>query len=387
MKEWWNNCCESYGPAIVGGLFLCIADLVQNDRQGQIMKVGGVLKRTLVPNSDIEGWLGLLAVLLLSAALCWVFRPATRGDAFAKGASVFAILAALVPANVRPGASLTSPDNSGKPPASALSLLWLPVSRAHAQSVIPMNPVAKARIAVGGSGGLEQDVAGRIQSSGLSVWLIDPESGQEVAFERVKIDHFVISKPPKRYILEVELDGFRRMRTELDLKGDPQSYDLKLTERGGILSSVQRLLPAARPDLVLNKGETFKLQGAEASRRGDFPVALAAYDEALKLQANDKETLNYKGYALYRLGKFEEAAKVLSVARQLDPSFFLVRLNLAKASCRLGRTAEASTAIFGQPGLTKQELQVAHAEGEFTRDCKNLAKQDVSQAPVVPRKR
>jgi len=41
-KNVWGGFHEVYGPALVGGVFLCFADLMQSDRLGQIFKEGGV---------------------------------------------------------------------------------------------------------------------------------------------------------------------------------------------------------------------------------------------------------------------------------------------------------------------------------------------------------
>jgi hypothetical protein len=51
-KKVWGGFREIYGPALVGGIFLSIADLMQSDRQGQIFKVGGMIKRsTAIPTA------------------------------------------------------------------------------------------------------------------------------------------------------------------------------------------------------------------------------------------------------------------------------------------------------------------------------------------------
>ena len=43
LKELWKTFSETYGPAIVGGVFLCVADLLQSGANGQLCKLGRVI--------------------------------------------------------------------------------------------------------------------------------------------------------------------------------------------------------------------------------------------------------------------------------------------------------------------------------------------------------
>jgi len=108
-KKVWGGFREIYGPALVGGIFLSIADLMQSDRQGQIFKVGGMIKRYFLNGFGFEeALMGFLLILALGLLLCWVWKPRTPSDSFAKGASVFAVLAALVPASKPLGTPVSS---------------------------------------------------------------------------------------------------------------------------------------------------------------------------------------------------------------------------------------------------------------------------------------
>jgi tetratricopeptide (TPR) repeat protein len=91
------------------------------------------------------------------------------------------------------------------------------------------------------------------------------------------------------------------------------------------------------------------------------------------VDAQDKETLNYKGYALYKMARFDDAAKTLAAAVKIAPSYFVARLNAAKVACRRGQLAEARNAVLGAPVLAAQELAVISADGEFKSDCRALA--------------
>lgn len=382
----WGGFREVYGPALVGGIFLCIADLMQSDRQGQIFKVGGMVKRNFLNGFGLEeGSAGVLLILLLGVLLCWVWRPKTPSDSFAKGASVFAVLAALVPANKLPGtpvSSYTLPDErsaavarsgSGTSAWEMLASIAGAIPSARAETVIPLRPIAKAKITLSPAANVPgEEFARQIQESGVNVWLTDAD-GNPVAYQRITQPQFTVTKPAGKYLMEVEMDGYQRLRVPITLENEPRAYDLRVGEKTRVPIGIQRLYG---PDLkapVPNEKETFKFSGAELSRRGDYAGAVALYDKSLSAGPQDKETLNYRGYALYKMARFDDAARPLAAAVKIDPSYFVARLNAAKVACRRGQFAEARNAVLGAPALAAQALAVIAADGEFTGDCKALA--------------
>ncbi len=393
-RTFWQDFRFCYGPALVGGIFLCIADLLASERQGQIVKVGSMVQRNFLHSLGAEvAVVGVIVVLALGAMLCWVWRPASPGDSFSKGASVFAILAALVPAD-RPPPSITQDPNAPPPmtsiPSASVISEAMPqrlesgdrshgmrafmaglVPAAHAQMVIPLRPTGKVRILLQPSAGLsETELARRVQRQGADVWLFDRDTGRTVAHDRVGRPAFTITRPQGKYTMEIALVGTRRIRAPLKIGPEPMAYDVPIGNQTRLPSGLQLLIGANTVTLTVNKAETSTFRGAELSRRGDYSDAIASYDRALQSDPKNAQTLNYKGYALYRLGKFEEAAAVLEDAVRLEPSHFLSRLNLAKTRCRLGQPDQARQAIVGPPPLTQDELRVTLADGEFTRVCR-----------------
>ena len=405
-RTFWQDFRICYGPALVGGIFLCIADLMASERQGQIVKVGGIVQRNFLHSSGSEvAVIGVIVVLALGAMLCWVWRPNSPSDSFSKGASVFALLAALVPAD-RPPPTITQDPNAPPPMAAAPSV---PVASealppglhsgdrqhgirpvmaglfpaAHAQMVIPLSPTGKVRIVLQPSAGLsEAELANKVRREGADVWLFDPKTGRTVAHDRVGQPAFTIEKPQGQYTMELALEGTRRIRMPLKIGPEPVAYNVPIGAQTSWPGGLQLLIGADIVKPTVNKTETSTFRGAELSRRGDYPEAIASYDKALQSEPKNVQTLNYKGYALYRLGKFQEAAAVLDDAVKLEPSHFLSRLNLAKTRCRLGQADLAQQAIVGPPPLTPDELRVTLADGEFTRVCKvivSAVKQKLAQ--------
>ena len=66
-KNAWSGFHQVYGPALVGGIFLCIADLMQSDRHGQICKVGDMIKRHFLNGQLAEARKAVLGAPALAA--------------------------------------------------------------------------------------------------------------------------------------------------------------------------------------------------------------------------------------------------------------------------------------------------------------------------------
>ena len=58
--------------------------------------------------------------------------------------------------------------------------------------------------------------------------------------------------------------------------------------------------------------------GFALRNQGHYPESLAAYDEALKLRPNFPEALEYLGEAYVKLGRVDDARRVLDRLRPLD---------------------------------------------------------------------
>ena len=369
LKEFWKTFSELYGPAIVGGVFLCVADLLQSGANGQIGKLGRAVGKPLQSQLEPE-FVGVLVILVLGCLLCWVFRPANRGDSFSKGASVFAILAAIVPAGVTPGG--LSPGNALKMSQTSQSVLSF-LGSAYAQTVIPLTPTGKVVVRiVGGDGVTNDEIQASASKDGIAVSLKDPETQERVGYEKISSTKFEIIKPPKRYILELEISGFERVRGDIEVTQGTRVIDIKISRRSLFPLGIQRLYSAPPLVAAVNERDMLIERGKDASRRGQYPIALDYYNKALATNEKDKETLNYKGYTLFRLQKFEDAYKALSAARQIDGDYFLARLNFAKVACRLGRTNEATNALVGGNPMTRRQAQVALEDGEFTQICQSI---------------
>lgn len=70
--------------------------------------------------------------------------------------------------------------------------------------------------------------------------------------------------------------------------------------------------PASGSDAIVTQARARFKEGIEAAKRGDFPAAIAAFQQAHTLQPNDPETLRNLGAAYFHGGRRVEAARTLS---------------------------------------------------------------------------
>lgn len=74
---------------------------------------------------------------------------------------------------------------------------------------------------------------------------------------------------------------------------------------------------------------------------GDYPTALAQFQEAVQKNPNDAESLSNLGQVLVKLGRTEEALPHFERATTLNPDRWAYRFNLARALGLLGRWNES----------------------------------------------
>jgi serine/threonine protein kinase len=82
-------------------------------------------------------------------------------------------------------------------------------------------------------------------------------------------------------------------------------------------------------------------EGFDHGEAERYIEALAAYDQAVRLDPTDVEALNNRGTALERMGHYEEALAVYDLAMKLDPTFATVHYNRGYALRKLKRYEEA----------------------------------------------
>lgn len=109
-----------------------------------------------------------------------------------------------------------------------------------------------------------------------------------------------------------------------------------------VAKEYKRLIEAKRRDTAL---ATALEQGKQQRYEQKFRQAVSNYETALLFEPRNVEALEYKGYSLFRLGRFDDARVALLEARAIDPARELVHLNLVKIECARGSEDEVQAAI------------------------------------------
>jgi len=113
--------------------------------------------------------------------------------------------------------------------------------------------------------------------------------------------------------------------------------------------------------------------GKAALRRGEMPLALQHFSNAIALDQNNASAWNSKAYAEMRLGDNQSAFASISTAVRLNPADQLVRrnivLNVTKILCSQQRGEEAVSYLNTMASVVTGVGEAARNDGELTSRC------------------
>lgn len=225
---------DVYAAAGVGAFFLSISDLLKNGEGSTVSKMSEIVRVLLSPSLGEVALFSILLLVLLGVALCWVYAPDSRAEGFARGFSIFAILAVVSPSSN--GGPLSTPnqqvEQSSSPPASYLSFF---IPFAYAESHEEAVNTGKVVIL------LPPGQSGSDASDEVTDTLRDAETEEIVARESIAGEEFQIEKPYGEYILEVEKPGFERTKAALSIDNSSAAYEFPM-EESVVPVGLQRLL-------------------------------------------------------------------------------------------------------------------------------------------------
>jgi hypothetical protein len=171
-----------YISAALGAFFLGIGDLLNNNNAATVIKLSETIRQNLYPQLESGGLVALVLLVIFGAAVCWIQQPKTRVDAFARGFSVFALMAVTAPYNP----VTTGLNHSADRPASAGGISSLfGISTAYAQTNTPSVPVEITLVPSSGSA-LPRDTR---------VVLRELNTGRIVGTSHISSGKFAISQP------------------------------------------------------------------------------------------------------------------------------------------------------------------------------------------------
>ncbi|HEY2955739.1 MAG TPA: tetratricopeptide repeat protein [Candidatus Eisenbacteria bacterium] len=132
--------------------------------------------------------------------------------------------------------------------------------------------------------------------------------------------------------------GRRTTDRPFDLSPDRSRLDsLKVQATAESLRDVLQAVERSRRD----SANAILLDGINLAGRGPIMAAIERYDEAFKIDSTFAAPLEYKGYALFRLNRVDEALEVMRTGLRMDGSNPWAHYNYALALWTSGDTTAA----------------------------------------------
>jgi len=111
----------------------------------------------------------------------------------------------------------------------------------------------------------------------------------------------------------------------------------------------------------------FTKQGVNLAGKGRISDAIIKYNEAIKLNPDDFESYNYKGYSLYRLGKLKEAEMAIRKSIEINEDYIWAHYNLAIVLWSQGKETESINEIEIVLSLDKGFVNVIKKDVQFNK--------------------
>jgi hypothetical protein len=192
--------------AATGGLLAVLSDIAQKQDASAVEHL----------QSALTGVLGLrtypavvvLALIVLSVALSFIFSAESNKKAFYIGASILAIMMTAVPYNAPPSLSATPTEKSAAEPVRFRwwDRLMIP-GQVYAQSVPANNKSYSVDIH------LQTDNRKAVSSATFTV--VDANSGEVLGRSKVQSGDFTFYAPNRPCVLRVQVDGYAIVERQL----------------------------------------------------------------------------------------------------------------------------------------------------------------------------
>lgn len=128
------------------------------------------------------------------------------------------------------------------------------------------------------------------------------------------------------------------------------------------LSLIKEQEEANRINSILSKGISFRLNT-------EFEKAIIEYEKVLSISPDNIKALDYKGYALFRLGKYEEALVALQKANSIKPENINTLINLMKTNCALKQPDNAAIILKNNKIFLEKNRDSIVADSELISVC------------------
>lgn len=302
----WDTFCACLA-ASAGALFLGLGDLFTNDNAATVVKMSDVLNHHLFAATPA---FALFLLVVLGAVLAWIHEPQTRLDAFARGLSVFAVLAVTTPYDEVP-AGLDQPfvqsavENAVRAQGRSLPPVALAGSAFAAQAREPAPDAPGSPTEIGRATVRLRPADPGATFESATVTIRDGRTGRRLGIEKIGGAVFSIVRPVGSYVVEVEAPGFQRVQFDLTIGEDDRVYRLAIPS-SEVPIFLQRLIgpaeldltPEPRPRVLLDAGSAIQ-QPTALAWASDSLIVLESGRRLLRLSAAGTETV-VDGFAPFR---------------------------------------------------------------------------------------
>jgi Flp pilus assembly protein TadD len=147
---------------------------------------------------------------------------------------------------------------------------------------------------------------------------------------------------------------------------EAKELEIKVKQQSSELETVKAQLSKEREALAAGR------DAINAFHAGNYEEALNYYDRALTLDPQNAYILNLKGYVLFKMKRFSDAAQALNASIKVDPQYAWAYFDLARVQCAAGKLSEARSAIEKALSLRPELKETMANDGEFSRVCRPL---------------
>jgi len=120
-----------------------------------------------------------------------------------------------------------------------------------------------------------------------------------------------------------------------------------------------------------NKVNTYIASGIVYVLKNEPINAVIEYNKALELNPNNVRGLEFKGYALFLLKKYEESLVASNKANTSNPNDLNIILNLLKANCALKKIDIAKQILNNNIDLMNSNIDVVKKDTHLSKHCGN----------------
>lgn len=152
--------------------------------------------------------------------------------------------------------------------------------------------------------------------------------------------------------------------------GDLDKARLMFNQEGMVESPTSQLfLQSIAKDEIKHEINQHIQQGVLYRYEKNFAKAIESYDKALGLAPQNVEALEFKGYALLRLGQLEESQATLAQAYKIDPYRYNTVLNALKVACLRSDTDHIKKLVSENTLILQNNKANLQHDKELQRMC------------------